>query len=143
MKICIKRLKNVPMPGYATSGSAGMDLCAAIEAPIVIHPHQRALVPTGVAVAVPDGYELQLRPRSGLAVKSGLTLLNSPGTIDSDYRGEIVAIVINHSDESFTIDPQMRICQMIVSPCPKIEWIEVDDLDNTIRGEGGFGSSGL
>lgn len=143
MQIRIKRLKDVPMPAYATSGSAGMDLSAAIDAPLVLSPGKRILVPTGLAVAVPEGFEMQLRPRSGLAIKHGISLLNTPATIDSDYRGEILVIMVNLGEEVFTIEPGMRICQMMIVPYPKITWQEVDSLDETERGEKRFGSSGI
>jgi dUTP pyrophosphatase len=143
MQVRIKRLKNVPMPAYATSGSAGMDLSAAIDKPLVLAPGKRILVPTGIAVAVPEGFEMQLRPRSGLAIKHGISLLNTPATIDSDYRGEIIVIMVNLGDEDFTIEPGMRICQMMIVPYPKITWQEVDSLDETERGEKRFGSSGV
>jgi dUTP pyrophosphatase len=143
MQVRIKRLKNVPMPAYATSGSAGMDLSAAIDKPVVLAPGKRILVPTGIAVAVPEGFEMQLRPRSGLAIKHGISLLNTPATIDSDYRGEIIVIMVNLGDEDFTIEPGMRICQMMIVPYPKITWQEVDSLDETERGEKRFGSSGV
>lgn len=143
MQVRIKRLKNVPMPAYATSGSAAMDLSAAIDESLVLEPGKRILVPTGIAVAVPEGFEMQLRPRSGLAIKHGISLLNTPATIDSDYRGEIIVIMINLGEEPFTIEPGMRICQMMVLPYPKVTWQEVDSLDETDRGEKRFGSSGI
>lgn len=143
MQVRIKRLKDVPMPAYATSGSAGMDLSAAIDEPLVLAPGKRILVPTGLAVAVPEGFEMQLRPRSGLAIKHGISLLNTPATIDSDYRGEILVIMVNLGDAPFTVEPGMRICQMMIVPYPKITWQEVDSLDETERGEKRFGSSGI
>lgn len=143
MQVRIKRLKDVPMPSYATSGSAGMDLSAAIDTSLILAPGKRILVPTGISVAVPEGFEMQLRPRSGLAIKHGISLLNTPATIDSDYRGEIIVIMVNLGDETFTVEPGMRICQMMIVPYPKITWQEVDNLDDTERGEKRFGSSGL
>lgn len=143
MQVRIKLLKDVSMPAYATAGSAGMDLSAAIENPLILAPGKRILVPTGIAVAVPEGFEMQLRPRSGLAIKHGISLLNTPATIDSDYRGEIIVIMVNLGDEAFTVEPGMRICQMMIMPYPKITWLEVDNLDETERGEKRFGSSGL
>lgn len=143
MQVRIKRLKDVPMPSYATAGSAGMDLSAAIDTSLILAPGKRILVPTGISVAVPEGFEMQLRPRSGLAIKHGISLLNTPATIDSDYRGEIIVIMVNLGDEPFTVEPGMRICQMMIVPYPKITWQEVDNLDNTERGEKRFGSSGL
>ena len=142
MKINIKRLKNINLPAYATVDSAGMDLFAAIDAPIVIHPGKRLLIPTGIAIALPKGFEAQIRPRSGLAIKNGITLVNSPGTIDADYRGEIAVIVINHGEDSFTVEPEMRIAQMVIAAYQRMYWNEVDDLDETERGSGGFGSTG-
>lgn len=131
------------MPLYATPLSAGMDVRAAVDAPVVIGPQQRALIPTGLRVALPEGYELQMRPRSGLALKKGITLLNSPGTIDADYRGEIGVILINHSGEPFTVQRGDRIAQMVLARYEKIEWEPVDSLDESDRGDGGFGHSGV
>ena len=131
------------LPSYATSGSAGMDLLAIIESPITIMPSEVQLIPTGIAIALPCGFEAQIRPRSGLALKHGITVLNSPGTIDSDYRGEIKVILINHSKEAYTVNPQDRIAQMIISKYETINWNIVTDLDSTERQEGGFGSTGI
>ncbi len=142
MKIEIKNLRNIPLPNYATEDSAGMDLTAAIDTAIVVAPGKRLLVPTGIAIALPKGFEAQIRPRSGLAIKNGVTLVNSPGTIDADYRGEISVIVINHGEEPFTIEPGMRIAQMVISAYQRVTWNEVDNLDSTVRGAGGFGSTG-
>ena len=128
------------MPAYATQGSAGVDLRA--SEPCVIPPGGRALVPTGLRIALPEGYEAQVRPRSGLALKHGVTLLNSPGTIDSDYRGEIGVILINLGQEPFSIQPGDRIAQMVFAPVTRGVWDEVDVLDETERGAGGFGSTG-
>ncbi len=130
------------LPSYATSQSAGMDLCAAIEEAIELGPGERMLIPTGLAIALPAGYEAQVRPRSGLAVKNGVTVLNSPGTIDADYRGEIKVILINMSEEPFTIERGMRIAQMVVAKYEHIEWNVVENLEETERGAGGFGSTG-
>lgn len=144
-KIAITKLadgKSLPLPAYATEHAAGMDLLVAIDAPLTLKPMERALIPTGIAIALPPGYEAQIRPRSGLAAKHGLTVLNSPGTIDADYRGEIKAIVINLGTEPYTIDPGMRIAQMIVAQHATVQWNEVDTLDDTARGSGGFGSTG-
>ncbi len=143
--IPIKRLpgaEDLPLPQYATPQSAGMDLCAAVNADIVIAPGMRALIPTGYSIALPVGYEAQVRPRSGLALKNGLTVLNSPGTIDADYRGEIGVILINHGTEAFTVTRGLRIAQMIVASHATVAWQQVDDLSETIRGSGGFGSTG-
>ena len=132
----------LPLPAYATPGAAGMDLLAAVAAPLVIEPGHRVLVPTGIAIALPPGYELQVRPRSGLALKHGIVLPNSPGTVDEDYRGELLVIVMNAGDAPFTVERGMRIAQAIVSPVVRVAWREVDVLDDTHRGEGGFGSTG-
>ena len=134
------RAKDFPLPEYATPGSAGVDLRASEEC--VLLPGERALVPTGIRIALPAGYEAQVRPRSGLTLKHGVVLPNSPGTIDSDYRGEIKVIVLNLSDTPFTIKPGDRIAQMVVAPISRVEWVESDALDETIRGENGFGSTG-
>ena len=133
---------DLPLPDYATADSAGADLLAAVDTPVSLEPGQRALVPTGIAIALPAGYEAQVRPRSGLALKHGITGLNSPGTIDADYRGEIGVILINHGDEAFTIERGMRIAQMVIAPVTLADWREVESLDATARGAGGFGSTG-
>jgi dUTP pyrophosphatase len=134
---------DLPLPQYATADSAGMDLCAAITADIVLQPLARAIVPTGLAIALPPGFEAQIRPRSGLAAKSGITVLNAPGTIDADYRGEIGVILINLSDAAFTVTRGMRIAQMVIAPYTRSQWQQVESLDATARGAGGFGSTGL
>lgn len=133
---------DLPLPNYATEQSAGMDLCAAIDAPITLQPGQHGMIPTGLSIALPAGFEAQVRPRSGLAAKSGVTVLNSPGTIDADYRGEIKAILINLSQTPFVIERGMRIAQMIVARHSTVGWVEVETLDETARGAGGFGSTG-
>ncbi len=132
------------MPAYETTGSAGMDVRAAVpeDEPVTLAPGQRDMVATGLSVAIPDGYEIQIRPRSGLAVKHGITCLNTPGTIDSDYRGEIKIILINHGTEPFVIQRGERIGQMVLAPVTHIVWKEVNDLPETARGAGGFGSTG-
>jgi len=132
-----------PLPTYTTAGSAGMDVRADISEPVVLEPMCRHLIPTGLYVAIPEGYELQMRPRSGLALKKGISLVNTPGTIDCDYRGEIGVIIINLSDEPFTVNPGDRICQMVLNRVPQVEWMPVDTLDDTDRGAGGFGHSGV
>jgi dUTP pyrophosphatase len=137
----INRSSN-PLPAYKTSGSAGMDLHADLQEPLVLKPLQRMLIPTGLHIALPEGYEAQVRPRSGLAVKHGLTVLNTPGTIDADYRGEIKVILVNLSDEPCIIAPGDRIAQMVITAHARAEWSAVDVLDETQRGEGGFGSTG-
>lgn len=132
-----------PLPAYATESAAGMDVRAALTEPFTLQPLQRALIPTGLRVALPQGYEMQMRPRSGLALKHGITLLNTPGTIDADYRGEIGVILINLSDTPFVINPGERICQMVVGPYSHVTWQAVDNLDTTDRGDGGFGHTGV
>ncbi len=133
---------DIPLPEYQTVGSAGLDLPAAVDDPVTLAPGQRALVPTGLAIALPIGYEAQVRPRSGLAVKHGVTVLNSPGTIDSDYRGEVRIALINHGAEPFTIARGERIAQLIVAPVTQIQWRECESLDETERNAGGFGHTG-
>lgn len=131
-----------PLPTHATAGSAGLDLRAALDEPVTLEPLDRALIPTGLYFAIPAGYEVQIRPRSGLAMKHGITVLNTPGTIDSDYRGEIRVALINLSREPFTIEPGERICQMVLTRYEQVEWVEAEQLDDTDRGEGGFGHTG-
>jgi dUTP pyrophosphatase len=135
---------DLPLPAYATAQSAGLDLQAAIDvdAPRTLAPGERALIPAGLAMALPQGYEAQVRPRSGLALKQGVTTLNAPGTIDADYRGEVSVILINHGQESVTITRGMRIAQLVIAPVVQAGWQEVATLDNTARGHGGFGSTG-
>ena len=132
-KITVNIINNSanPLPAYETSGSAGMDLRASLDQPMVLEPLQRAMVPTGIHIALPEGYECQIRPRSGLAAKHGITVLNSPGTIDADYRGEIKVILVNLSNEPFTINPGERVCQMVISRYSRAEWVEVETLDET------------
>lgn len=142
MKVRIINKSSYPVPAYATEQSAGMDLKAAIQEPIVLEPLGRALVPTGLHIALPAGFEAQIRPRSGLAAKQGVTVLNTPGTIDADYRGEIKVILVNLSNTPFTVNPGERIAQMVVARYEQVEWEETDSLDETGRGEGGFGSTG-
>lgn len=135
--------KDLPLPEYATAQSAGMDLLAAVDADVVIKPSERALIPTGIAMALPGDYEAQIRPRSGLAYKQGLTVANAPGTIDADYRGEIKALMINLGKEDVVITRGMRVAQMIVAPVTQASWQLVESLDDTQRSAGGFGSTGL
>jgi dUTP pyrophosphatase len=145
-EVRIKRLANgagLALPDYATAGAAGMDVLAAVEAPVSIAPGKRALIPTGFAIALPPGFELQIRPRSGLALKHGIVLPNSPGTIDEDYRGEVGIILLNASEEHFLITRGMRIAQAVLAPVFRAAWVEVEDLDQTARGAGGFGSTGV
>jgi dUTP pyrophosphatase len=144
--VAVKRLPHsdgLPLPSYATEGAAGIDLMAAIAAPIVLAPGERRLVPTGLAIALPPGFELQVRPRSGLALKNGIVLPNSPGTVDEDYRGELQVIVMNAGTEPFTITRGMRIAQAVLAPVVRIVWQETEVLPETARGEGGFGSTGV
>ena len=142
MKVKIVNQSKHALPNYATAMSAGMDLRANVETPIVLKPLQRALVPTGVYIQLPEGYEAQIRPRSGLAIKHGISLVNAPGTIDADYRGEIGVIMINLSDEEFVINDGERICQMVVTRYSRVEWEQVESLDESDRGDGGFGHTG-
>ena len=142
MKVRIVNRSAYPTPSYATEKSAGMDLTADIAEPITLKPLERAMVPTGIYIALPDGTEAQVRPRSGLAAKFGISVLNAPGTIDADYRGEVKVILVNLSNEPFTVNPGERIAQMVVARYEKVEWDEVEVLDDTERGEGGFGSTG-
>lgn len=142
MKCRIVNKSPFPLPEYATSLSAGMDLRANVAEPMMLAPLQRALVPTGISIELPAGFEAQIRPRSGLAAKNGVTILNSPGTIDADYRGEIKVILVNLSDQPFTIQPGDRIAQMVVAKHEKVEWQLSDNLDATERDAGGFGSTG-
>lgn len=135
--------EDFPLPAYATPGSAGVDLMAAAHHDIRLAPMQRVLVPTGIAIALPHGFEAQLRPRSGLALKSGLTLLNTPGTIDADYRGEIKVLVINLGTDEVSISRGDRIAQMVIAPVSQVNWQEVESLDETVRATGGFGSTGV
>jgi dUTP pyrophosphatase len=144
VQVQIKRLKNgagLPLPGYASAGAAGMDICAAES--LTLKVGKRHAVATGFAFAIPNGYEVQVRPRSGLALKHGITCLNTPGTIDSDYRGEVKVILANLGDEEFSIQRGDRIAQLVVAPVIQAAMIEVDILDETVRGSGGFGSTGL
>ena len=143
VKILIKKLnKNTNIPEYKTDGSSGMDLMANIEKPIILHPGEKKLISTGITIAIPNEYEIQIRPRSGLAAKYGISVLNTPGTIDADYRGEIKVILINLSKQSFKINNNDRIAQMVLCPIVKAELEEVQELPKTIRGTGGFGSTG-
>ena len=145
VSIPVRRLPHgadLPLPAYATAGAAGMDLLAAVTDPVTLAPGARALIPTGLAVALPVGYELQIRPRSGLALRHGIVLANSPGTIDEDYRGEIQVIVMNAGDAAFTVTRGTRIAQAVLAPVSRAAWHEVPSLDTTARGAGGFGSTG-
>ena len=145
ISVAIKRLAHggdLPLPSYATQDSAGMDLSAAVASDLVLKPGARAIVPTGFAIALPAGYEAQVRPRSGLAAKNGVTVLNAPGTIDADYRGEVGVILINHGDRDFVVTRGMRIAQMVIAPVSPATMAEVAELPTTARGAGGFGSTG-
>jgi len=144
--IAVQRLSHaadLPLPAYATPGAAGMDVVVAVTAPVTIAAGQRALVPTGLCLAIPPGFEVQVRPRSGLALKQGITCLNTPGTIDSDYRGEVQILLINHGTTSVTVERGMRIAQLVVAPVVQATLVAVDQLDTTARGAGGFGSTGV
>jgi len=143
MKIKIVNHSHHTLPEYATVHSAGMDLRANLDEKVVIKPLERKLIPTGLFIELPIGYEAQIRPRSGLAIKKGITVLNSPGTIDADYRGEICIILINLSSEDFIIEDGERICQMVIAAHEQAEWVEVDTLEATDRGSGGFGHTGV
>lgn len=144
--IPVRRLPHgagLDLPDYATDHSAGMDLLAAVEEDAVLAPGERRLIPSGLAIALPPGMEAQVRPRSGLALKHGVTVLNAPGTIDADYRGEVGVILINLGEEPFTVTRGARIAQMVIAPCNQARWVPVESLDGSVRGDGGFGSTGL
>lgn len=144
-KVCVKKLphaEGIDLPAYATLHAAGMDLCAAVSQDVALAPGERKLIPTGLSIALPEGFEAQVRPRSGLALKSGITVLNSPGTIDADYRGEVQVILANLGSEPFTITRGMRIAQMVVASYARVVWEPVDALPDSARGAGGFGSTG-
>ena len=142
VEVKVVREKGVELPKYETKGSAGMDVRANIKESITLKSLERILIPTGLKVAIPEGYEIQVRPRSGLAIKHGITMLNTPGTVDSDYRGELKVIVVNLSNETYTIEPNERIGQFVLNKIEQIEFIEVEELESTERGEGGFGHTG-
>lgn len=142
IQVKVVREEGVVLPKYETEGSAGLDVRANIKEPIVLKSLERVLIPTGLKVAIPEGYEIQVRPRSGLAIKHGITMLNSPGTVDSDYRGELKVIAVNLSNESYTIEPNERIAQLVLNKVEQIDFVEVAELDETERGEGGFGHTG-
>ncbi|MET1169148.1 MAG: dUTP diphosphatase [Flavobacteriales bacterium] len=142
MKIKVHYSGKHALPQFETTQSAGMDLRANIDVPVVLQPGDSTLIPTGIKMALPDGYEAQIRPRSGLAYKHGITVLNSPGTIDADYRGDVGVLLINHGQKAFTIEDGMRVAQMVVAQYSQFEWESVEDLDETARGAGGFGSTG-
>ena len=144
--VLLRRLphaEGLPLPSYATAGAAGMDLVAAVQHRVMLGPNQRALIPTGLTIALPPGYELQIRPRSGLALRHGITLPNAPGTIDEDYRGEIGVIMLNTGAETFVIERGARIAQAVLAPVSRVAWREVEVLDSTGRDSGGFGSTGI
>ena len=143
VKVLIKKLNSsVKLPSYKTDGASGMDLMACIEKPLNLEPGKSCLIPTGLSVAFPSDYEIQIRPRSGLAAKKNISILNTPGTIDSDYRGELKIILFNHGDENFIINNNDRVAQMVLTPVIKMELEETNELPNSIRGKGGFGSTG-
>ena len=143
VKVSIINRSHHALPSYSTPLSAGMDIRANLNEPITLQPGERRLIPTGLFIALPEGYEAQIRPRSGLALKHGITVLNSPGTIDADYRGEVGIILINHSDKAFVIEDGERVGQMVVAQYSRVEWNETDSLDETERGAGGFGHTGV
>lgn len=143
IKVKIINKSNNPTPSYSTADSAGMDVRAFLENPITLNPLERVLVPTGLYIELPHGYQCEVRPRSGLALKKGITVLNTPGTIDADYRGEVGVILINLSNEPFVINNGERICQMVIMNYTKVEWVEVEELTDTERGAGGFGHTGV
>lgn len=143
MKVKIVNKSPWPLPAYATPQSAGVDLKAALEEPVTLAPMGRAIVPTGLYLEIPAGYEAQVRPRSGLAAKRGITVLNAPGTIDADYRGEVGVILVNLSSEHFVIEPGERIAQMVFAAVERVEWVEAETLEESERGTGGFGSTGV
>ena len=143
VKVLVKKLNSkVKLPSYKTEGSSGMDLIAFVDKPIEIKPNNSALIPTGLSIAIPEDCEVQIRPRSGLAAKSNITVLNTPGTIDSDYRGELKVILFNHGNKQFIVKNNERIAQMVLTPILKVDFEEVDSLPDTVRGSGGFGSTG-
>ena len=145
VRILVQRVpgtEDLPLPDYATSGSAGMDLLAAVDADVVLQPGERRLVSSGIRTAIPEGFEGQVRPRSGLALRHGISMVNSPGTVDSDYRGVIQVIMINHGDEPFTVRRGDRIAQLIIAPVARAVLVETDDLPDTSRSDGGFGHTG-
>jgi dUTP pyrophosphatase len=142
MKIRIVNHSGHPLPGYSTPHSAGMDLRAHLEEPVILNPLERRLIPTGLFIELPEGYEAQIRPRSGLALKKGISVLNTPGTIDADYRGEIGIILVNLSNEQFEVRNGERICQMVINRVEQASWLEVDALEESERGAGGFGHTG-
>ena len=139
----LSHAENMSLPAYATEHAAGMDLCAAVAAEVVLQPGERKLIPTGLSIALPEGHEAQVRPRSGLALKNGVTVLNSPGTIDADYRGEVQVILANLGSEAFTVTRGMRVAQLVVAPYSRVVWKEEKQLSETVRGAGGFGSTGV
>lgn len=144
-KLLVRRVGpvEVPLPAYQTAGAAGLDLAAAVAEPVVIGPKERRFIKTGIAIAIPDGYEGQVRPRSGLALRHGIGIVNTPGTIDSDYRGELGVVIINHGAEPFTVEPLARIAQLVINPVARVEVEAVDALEDTRRGAGGYGSTGV
>lgn len=141
----IKRVGQVrvPLPEYQTPGAAGLDLCAAVTEPVVLAPGERRLIATGLALAIPPGYEGQVRPRSGLALRAGISIVNSPGTIDADFRGEVGIVLINHGDSPFTVEPLARIAQLVITPVERVRIVECDRLEDTSRGASGYGSTGV
>jgi len=135
--------KDLPLPAYETADAAGMDVRAALSEAVTLDPGQRKAIPTGLKLAIPSGFEVQVRPRSGLAIKKGITMINAPGTVDADFRGEVHVLMVNHSDEPFVVEHGERIAQLVVAPVVQATWETVEELDETARGEGGFGSTGV
>jgi dUTP pyrophosphatase len=144
-KLLVRRVGNVevPLPTYQTEGAAGMDLCAALKEAVVLPPGQRRFIPTGIAIALPSGHEGQVRPRSGLALRHGIGIVNAPGTVDEDYRGELGVVLVNHGQEPFTVEPLARIAQLVVARVERVAVVAVESLDETSRGAGGYGSTGV
>ena len=143
LKVKIINRSRHQLPAYATALSAGMDVRASLDAPVELAPGERRLIPTGLYIALPEGYECQVRPRSGLALRHGITLVNTPGTVDADYRGEIGVILVNLSDRPFTVNDGERICQMVIAPYTRVQWTSTETLDDSERGAGGFGHTGV
>jgi dUTP pyrophosphatase len=143
IEVFVAKKEGVQLPSYATESSSGVDLCAFIEEPLTLKPLERLLLPTGISIGIPEGYEAEVRPRSGIAIKHGVTILNTPGTIDADYRGEVKVILINLGTEPFVINNGDRIAQMVFKKVAQVDWKVVETLPETLRGEGGFGSTGI
>jgi len=146
LMVALRRLSHgegLPLPAYGSPGAAGLDLLAALKSELVLMPGARAIIPCGIEIALPEGYEAQVRPRSGMALRHGVTVLNAPGTVDSDYRGEVCVVLVNHGSEPFAVKRGMRIAQLVVAPVSRVEWRETAELPESGRGAGGFGSTGI